>query len=74
MMHAGGVQCGFCTPGMMMAARALLDRNPDPGEDEISEALVGNLCRCTGYIRILESCQMQAPRLNIPRPGYWRRQ
>jgi aerobic carbon-monoxide dehydrogenase small subunit len=55
MMHAGGVQCGFCTPGMLISARALLNRNPDPSEDEISEALVGNLCRCTGYIRILES-------------------
>lgn len=60
MMHAGGVQCGFCTPGMLISARALLDRNPDPGEDEISEALVGNLCRCTGYIRILESIKEAA--------------
>ena len=60
MMQAGGVQCGFCTPGMLISARALLDRNPDPGEDEISEALVGNLCRCTGYIRILESIKEAA--------------
>ena len=60
MMQAGGVQCGFCTPGMLISARALLDRNPDPSEDEISEALVGNLCRCTGYIRILESIKEAA--------------
>ena len=60
MMQAGGVQCGFCTPGMLISARALLDRNLDPSEDEISEALVGNLCRCTGYIRILESIKEAA--------------
>jgi carbon-monoxide dehydrogenase small subunit len=60
MMHAGGVQCGFCTPGILISARALLNRNPDPSEDEISEALVGNLCRCTGYIRILESIKEAA--------------
>jgi carbon-monoxide dehydrogenase small subunit len=60
MMQASGVQCGFCTPGMLISARALLERNPDPGEDEISEALVGNLCRCTGYIRILESIKEAA--------------
>jgi carbon-monoxide dehydrogenase small subunit len=60
MIHAGGVQCGFCTPGVLIASRALLDRNPDPCEDEISEALVGNLCRCTGYIRIIESVKEAA--------------
>jgi carbon-monoxide dehydrogenase small subunit len=49
------VQCGFCTPGMLMSAHALLERNPDPDEDEIREALVGNLCRCTGYVRIVEA-------------------
>ena len=48
----GGVQCGFCTPGMILAARALLEENPDPSEDEIKEALSGNICRCTGYERI----------------------
>ena len=62
MVQAGAVQCGFCTPGVLITARALLDRNPDPSEDEISEALVGNLCRCTGYLRIIESIQ-QAARL-----------
>ena len=46
-MEAGGVQCGFCTPGMLISARALLDRNPEPTEDDIREALLGNLCRCT---------------------------
>jgi carbon-monoxide dehydrogenase small subunit len=55
MILAGGVQCGYCTPGVLITSRALLDRNPNPSEEEISEALVGNLCRCTGYIRIIES-------------------
>jgi carbon-monoxide dehydrogenase small subunit len=55
MIQAGGVQCGFCTPGVLISSRALLDRNPDPDEDAIREALVGNLCRCTGYVRIFES-------------------
>jgi len=50
-----GTQCGFCTPGMIMAAEALLRRNPHPGEGEIREALSGNLCRCTGYVKIVES-------------------
>lgn len=51
------VQCGFCTPGMLMSAHALLKRNPDPTEQEIKEALVGNLCRCTGYVRIVDAIQ-----------------
>ena len=59
-IQAGGVQCGFCTPGILISARALLNRNPDPGEDEIREALVGNLCRCTGYVRIIESVKAAA--------------
>jgi 4-hydroxybenzoyl-CoA reductase subunit gamma len=50
-----GTQCGFCTPGMIMAAEALLRRNPRPAEGEIREALSGNLCRCTGYVKIIES-------------------
>jgi carbon-monoxide dehydrogenase small subunit len=50
-----GVQCGFCTPGMLISARALLDRNPRPSESEIKDALRGNLCRCTGYTRIVEA-------------------
>ena len=52
-----GTQCGFCTPGMVMAAEALLRRNPSPGEGEIRAALGGNLCRCTGYVKIIESVQ-----------------
>ena len=52
-----GAQCGFCTPGMIMAAEALLRRNPQPSEAEIREALGGNLCRCTGYVKIIESVE-----------------
>jgi 4-hydroxybenzoyl-CoA reductase subunit gamma len=52
-----GTQCGFCTPGMIMAAEALLRRNPDPSQAQIREALSGNLCRCTGYVKIIEAVQ-----------------
>jgi carbon-monoxide dehydrogenase small subunit len=52
--HAG-MQCGFCTPGMIMSAKALLDRNPNPSEEEIREGIAGNFCRCTGYTKIIES-------------------
>jgi 4-hydroxybenzoyl-CoA reductase subunit gamma len=55
-----GTQCGFCTPGMIMAAEALLRRTPSPTEDEIRAALAGNLCRCTGYVKIIESVQAAA--------------
>jgi len=55
-----GTQCGFCTPGMVMAAEALLRREPHPGEAQIREALSGNLCRCTGYVKIVESVQAAA--------------
>ncbi|KAF0107956.1 MAG: carbon-monoxide dehydrogenase small subunit [Anaerolineaceae bacterium] len=65
-IHSGGVQCGFCTPGVLISSRALLDRNPDPSEEEISEALVGNLCRCTGYIRIIEGVK-EAARIQTAR-------
>ncbi len=51
----GGIQCGFCTPGMIMSAKALLDENPHPGPDEIRQGISGNLCRCTGYVQIVES-------------------
>jgi len=51
----GGIQCGFCTPGILMSAKALIDKNPKPTEEEIKETLEGNLCRCTGYIPIVES-------------------
>jgi len=60
---AGGVQCGFCTPGMVMATKALLDAHPHPDEDEIREALSGNLCRCTGYGLVVKSVQLAAERL-----------
>lgn len=50
-----GAQCGFCTPGMLLAAKALLDRNPEPTAREVKEAISGNLCRCTGYVKIVES-------------------
>ncbi|MGP8121391.1 MAG: 4-hydroxybenzoyl-CoA reductase subunit gamma [Xanthobacteraceae bacterium] len=55
-----GTQCGFCTPGMIMAAEGLLRRNPTPTDDEIRSALSGNLCRCTGYVKILESVKSAA--------------
>jgi 4-hydroxybenzoyl-CoA reductase subunit gamma len=55
-----GTQCGFCTPGMIMAAEALLRRNPTPSDSEIRAALSGNLCRCTGYVKIIESVQAAA--------------
>ena len=54
------VQCGFCTPGMLMSAHALLERNPDPAEEQIKQALVGNLCRCTGYVRIIRAVRAAA--------------
>ena len=54
-IDAGAVQCGFCTPGMIMAAKALLMQNPDPTEEEIKKGLSGNLCRCTGYTKIIEA-------------------
>ena len=55
-----GMQCGFCTPGFILSAKALLDANPDPTHEEIREALVGNFCRCTGYTKILESVEAAA--------------
>ncbi len=55
-----GLQCGFCTPGMIMSSVALLDRNPDPSEEEIRHALAGNLCRCTGYHNIVRAVQYAA--------------
>ncbi len=56
------MQCGFCTPGLVVAAADLLRRDPDPAEDEIREALSGNLCRCTGYQKILDAVQLAAGR------------
>lgn len=54
-LDEGGLQCGFCTPGMIMSAKALLDENPDPTDDEIRHGIAGNLCRCTGYTKIFQS-------------------
>lgn len=65
MIQQGGVQCGFCTPGILISSHALLMRNPDPSEDDIREALVGNLCRCTGYARIIESVKEAAKAQSI---------
>ncbi len=59
-MEEHGLQCGFCTPGMMLTARALLDRDPDPSEDEIREAISGQICRCTGYATIVRSVRWAA--------------
>ena len=61
--RTGGAQCGFCTPGMLMSAAALLRRNPSPTRDEISHALSGNLCRCTGYTKILDAVELAAKEL-----------
>jgi carbon-monoxide dehydrogenase small subunit len=56
----GAVQCGFCTPGLVVAAADLLQRTPDPSDDEIREALSGNLCRCTGYAKIFDAVRLAA--------------
>jgi aerobic carbon-monoxide dehydrogenase small subunit len=61
-VQAGAVQCGFCTPGLVVATADLLERSPDPGEDEIREALSGNLCRCTGYTKIFDAVRLAATR------------
>jgi carbon-monoxide dehydrogenase small subunit len=59
----GAAQCGYCTPGMLLAARALLERNRGPNRQEIKEALAGNLCRCTGYTKIIEAVELAAERM-----------
>jgi len=59
-IEEGGVQCGFCTPGMLISAKALLDRTPNPTDEQIRAALVGNLCRCTGYVRIINAVHRAA--------------
>jgi carbon-monoxide dehydrogenase small subunit len=66
LMREGGVQCGFCTPGVLISSRALLERSPNPSEEEIQQALVGNLCRCTGYVRIFESVKKAAKMQRVP--------
>ncbi|MBI4964666.1 MAG: (2Fe-2S)-binding protein [Desulfomonile tiedjei] len=64
----GAVQCGFCTPGVLMSAKALLDQNPSPGREEIIQTLSGNLCRCTGYIQILDAVEQAAKDLRETKP------
>ena len=59
----GAIQCGFCTPGMILAAKALLDRNPDPSNEEIKDALRGNFCRCTGYVNIIKAVRAAAEQM-----------
>src|SRR5438067_5134022 len=61
----GAAQCGYCTPGMLVTAKALLDHTPSPTRDEIVEALSGNLCRCTGYVKIFEAVELAAERLRV---------
>jgi carbon-monoxide dehydrogenase small subunit len=58
----GAAQCGYCTPGILLAARSLLNRNRTPSRDQIKESLAGNLCRCTGYIKIIEAVELAASR------------
>jgi aerobic carbon-monoxide dehydrogenase small subunit len=62
-MQYGGSQCGFCTPGIILMAKALLDENPEPSEDEIRFGIAGNICRCTGYTKIVEAIQAAARQL-----------
>ena len=65
----GAVQCGYCTPGMIIAAKALLDRNPSPSEAEIRDAVSGNLCRCTGYGQIVQAVQVVAEKMSAGGAG-----
>ena len=61
-VEAGAVQCGFCTPGLVVAVADLLERVPDPSDDEVREALSGNVCRCTGYVKIFDAVRLAAER------------
>ena len=62
----GAAQCGYCTPGILVASKALLDRNPAPTRSEVADWLAGNLCRCTGYLKILEAVELAAERMRAP--------
>ncbi len=66
-VDAGAIQCGFCTPGMILSAKALLDENPEPSRDEIKSALAGNLCRCTGYVKIVDAVEAAAATMRTGR-------
>ncbi|HEU5193457.1 MAG TPA: (2Fe-2S)-binding protein [Methylomirabilota bacterium] len=68
-IDAGAVQCGYCIPGMILAAKAYLDEHPSPGEDAVREALAGNLCRCTGYQKIADAVLAAARELRTAAPG-----
>jgi carbon-monoxide dehydrogenase small subunit len=67
-VNKGAIQCGFCTPGMILSAKALLDQNPSPTEVEVKTAISGNLCRCTGYVRIIDAILSAAGSLRGMRP------
>lgn len=60
----GAIQCGFCTPGMVLASKALLDKNPNPTDDEVRRGLSGNICRCTGYVKIIEAVMSASKAMN----------
>ena len=62
-VDGGAIQCGFCTPGMIMMAKALLDENPNPTREEVKEGLGGNLCRCTGYVKIIDAVMVSAEKM-----------
>ncbi len=64
----GAVQCGFCTPGMILSAKALLEENPKPTEEEVRKAIAGNICRCTGYTKIVEAILLTSGNNKLPRP------
>ena len=66
-IEAGAVQCGFCTPGMVLTAKALLDKNQNPSREEIKRSLIGNLCRCTGYQQIFEAIELAAKKITASR-------
>jgi carbon-monoxide dehydrogenase small subunit len=66
-VEAGAIQCGFCTPGMILSAKALLEENPEPDRDEIRSALAGNLCRCTGYVKIVDAVEAAAAAMRTGR-------
>jgi carbon-monoxide dehydrogenase small subunit len=65
-VELGAAQCGYCTPGFLLVAEALLKENPRPSRDEIAEATAGNLCRCTGYLKIFEAIELAAERMTTP--------
>lgn len=65
-VETGAIQCGYCTPGMVLQAKDLLDRSPSPTDDEIKEAISGHICRCTGYVKIVEAIRSASERMSSP--------